>query len=333
MTRPGGRGLPRPTLPAIGAAALILAAAGCGQESGPDVETLGYRAGAGLFDDEEFLDAEEWLDQPISYTVQYTGRKSQRDMNGSAFGLFAGENATLPEFAERLDLSITLPLAFGNAKPDDREGREQIRQNMLAVTDGKYDAAYQRVAQRLVEAGYDDAILRLGYEFNGAWAPWSSRTNEDEFVAAWRHVHDLMRAESPGFRFEWTAIRPAWFEWGEAAYPGDEYVDIIGLDVYWRVHSGGYLWDARIWESQYLKVLRDHYSFAVEHDKPIAYPEWGLSGGDVPQFVEAMHEWLEDLPASGAGRLLYHSYFDGRNEFDFDNYPRSRDTYRRLFGN
>jgi hypothetical protein len=311
---------------------LTLAIAGCGADSGPPSATLGFRAGAGLFDDEEFLETEEWLGHPIAYTVQYTGRRSQRDMNGSAFGLLAGESATLPEFAHRLKLSITVPLGFGTANAGDREGREQIRANLVEVAEGKYDEAYRRVATRLIEAGYGDAVIRLGYEFNGAWAPWSSRTNEDEFIAAWRHVHEVLRAEGPDFQFEWTAIRPAWFEWGAAAYPGDEYVDIIGMDVYWRIHDGGFLWDAGTWERQYMRVLRDHFSFATAHGKPVSYPEWGLDGGDVPQFIEAMYEWLDGLPTQGPGRLLYHSYFDGREQFDLDQYPRARATYQRLFG-
>jgi hypothetical protein len=104
------------------------------------------------------------------------------------------------------------------------------------------------------------------------------------------------------------------------------------MDVYWRVQHGAPPWDAVEWERKYLRTLRDHHSFATTHGKPVSYPEWGLSGADVPQFIDAMHDWLSGLPSSGPGSLLYHSYFDGRDELDLDSYPRARDTFQRLFG-
>ena len=85
-----------------------------------------------------------------------------------------------------------------------------------------------------MDAGYEDAIIRLGHEFDGDWAPYSARDNADAYVAAFRHVHDVMTAESPAFRFDWTSMVPDFLEYGPAAYPGDDVVDIIGIDVYWR---------------------------------------------------------------------------------------------------
>lgn len=317
---------------AFALASIVLPAACAPDAASPESTTLGYRAGGGLFDGARFESAEEWLGTSIYFTAQFAGKQTPRDMNGSVFGLLASDEATLPDFADRLDLSLTVPLAFGDANAQTREGRDQIAANLDAVTRGDHDDAYRRVARRLVEAGYEDAIVRLGHEFNGAWAPWSSRTNEDHFIAAWRHVHDVLSEEAPGLRFEWTALRPAWFEWGEAAYPGDDYVDIVGLDLYWRIQPRDELWDPVEWERQFLKVMRDHHSFAVLHDKPVAYPEWGLQGGDAPQFIEAMHEWLGNLPEAGPGRLLYHSYFDSGNAYALDQYPRSAATYQDLFG-
>ncbi|MFK8023547.1 MAG: glycoside hydrolase family 26 protein [Ilumatobacter sp.] len=330
MTR-GGRNRVGTLATSLAVAAAL--AAGCSESERPPVETLGFRAGGGLFKEPAFLEAEEWLDREIRYTVQFTGRQSQQDMNGAAFGLLVGEKSTINAYADRLELSLTVPLGFGNANARTQEGRTEIRSNLELVTSGEFDAAYRRVAERLVEAGFPDAVLRLGHEFNGAWAPWSSRTNEEEFIAAWRHVHEIMSAESPDFRFDWTAIRASWAEWGPSAYPGDDYVDVIGLDIYWRVTpADDDSWDTEVWRLQYQRVLEEHLAFAEAHGKPVSYPEWGLGGGDVPQFVEAMHEWLSDLPTEGPGRLLYHAYFDGNRQYDLDQYPASRARYRELFG-
>ena len=50
-----------------------------------DPDSLGIRANPGFFDQEEFEQAEEWLGRAISYTVQFTGRKSPKAMNSAAF--------------------------------------------------------------------------------------------------------------------------------------------------------------------------------------------------------------------------------------------------------
>ena len=81
-----------------------------------------------------------------------------------------------------------------------------------------------------------NAILRLGWEFNGNWFPWSvgSSTDAANFVAFWRQIVTTMRAV-PGekFKFLWnpngpspTTYRP------DQAYPGNAYVDYVGTDVY-----------------------------------------------------------------------------------------------------
>lgn len=312
--------------------AILVGASACGSSSGetPD-DTLGMRVGGGLFDLESFEAVEAELGVPIRYTVQFTGRQTQKDMNGSAFGLLAAADAELPTVADRVELSITVPLAFGQAKARTQDGRAEIAQNLQSVIDGEHDDAYRRVGARLVEAGYADAIIRLGHEFNGAWAPWASRTNEELYIAAFRHVHDVLTEESPDFRFDWTAMRTGWEEWGEVAYPGDDYVDIIGMDVYWRTEDLG-SWSTDSWQSGYIPILRSHHRFAVERNKPVSYPEWGVVGAESPEFVLAMHDWLATLPDEGPGQLLYHAYFNTKGEYALGNYPKTYDVFVELFG-
>lgn len=290
------------------------------------------RVGTGLFDLQAFEAVESQLGTPLHYTVQFTGRKSQKDMNGSAFGLLAAEDAELPAIADRINLSISVPLGFGNANARTPEGRATIAENLEQVAAGEFDAAYRRVAMRLIEAGYSDAIIRLGHEFNGAWSPWSSRHNEAAYIAAYRHVHQVLRAESDEFLFDWTAMRAGWEEWAVEAYPGDDVVDIVGLDVYWKVQQSDIPWSTDVWERDFLPVLRSHQTFAERHGKAVSYPEWGLSGADNPAFVEAMHEWLASVPEDGPGGLHYHSYFNTGDNYALENYPNSEAAYLRLFG-
>ena len=57
-------------------------------------------------------------------------------------------------------------------------------------------------------------MLRLGWEFNGPWYPWSlSSTNSAdsprEFIAYWQHIVTLMRAIAPGLQFDWNVYNGA----------------------------------------------------------------------------------------------------------------------------
>jgi hypothetical protein len=318
-------------LACAGIAVALLASACSGSPAPPD-EALGMRVGTGLFDLQEFEEVESKLGTPLHFTVQFTGRKSQKDMNGSAFGLLAADGAGLPVIADRITLSITVPLGFGQANARTAEGRAAIGENLEDVAAGTFDAAYQRVAMRLIEGGYPDAIIRLGHEFNGAWSPWSSRHNEEAYIAAYRHVHQIFREQSEDFQFDWTAMRAGWEEWAVDAYPGDDYVDIFGLDVYWKVQEGDISWSTDVWERDFLPVLRSHRVLAESRGKAVSYPEWGLSGADNPAFVEAMYEWLASVPEDGAGGLHYHSYFNTGEEYSLENFPNSEAAYLRLFG-
>ena len=245
------------------------------------------RNGTGLFDLDEFTEAEELLGRPIGYTVQFTDRGSAREMGASAFGLLADSEATLPALSDRIALSLTVPLGFGNANPRTSAGLARVRANLVATARGDQDARYLQVAERAVEGGFPDAIIRLGHEFNGEWPPYSSRGNELAFIAAFRHVRNLFAAVSPDFRFDWNAMRLDWST-APAAWPGDEYVDIVSMDIYWRVDPGQPSWRQGAWERQYLAVLQSHRDFAIAHGKPVAYPEWAVEGADAPEFIDEM---------------------------------------------
>ena len=123
-----------------------------------------------------------------------------------------------------------------------------------------------------------------------------------------------------------TATRAA-LQSATSAYPGDAYVDIIGLDVYdkgipvaWNSATKSWVDPDRRVELGRCTNLRFQRDFAIAHGKQVSYPEWGLSGvnatddlgvgGDNPTFIQGMYDWMNGLPASGPGSLAYHSYFN-----------------------
>lgn len=78
--------------------------------------------------------------------------------------------------------------------------------------------------------------LRFGHEFNGHWYPWnaSSGIAPATYVEVWRRLHDLFAREGADrVRWVWCAAAgPDLREPLEQWYPGDEYVDVVGVDGY-----------------------------------------------------------------------------------------------------
>ncbi len=79
--------------------------------------------------------------------------------------------------------------------------------------------------------------------------------------------------------------------------------------------------------------LESHRDFAISHGKPVAYSEWAAAIHDNPEFIDAMYQWFNRLPASGPGRLLYQSYFTPpRAGYDMSELPKTQARYFALFG-
>jgi hypothetical protein len=105
------------------------------------------------------------------------------------------------------------------------------------VIAGTYDSYIRSFAEEARDWGHP-FFLRFNWEMNGNWFPWSEGVNgnrEGEFVAAWRHVHDIFTAVgADNVSWVWCPnIDPyGIFQGLGPLYPGDAYVDWTGLDGY-----------------------------------------------------------------------------------------------------
>ena len=186
------------------------------------------------------------------------------------------------------------------------------RQTLLEGARGSYDAHWRRFASSLVESGCGDAVLRLGWEFNGRFFPWAAGGHEADFVAYWRRVVETIRdVDGQAFRFDWSVLAGNANADVEAAYPGDDVVDIIGLDAY---DTSELAEPEDRWNDQLDRPygLRWHAQFASAHGKVMSFPEWGvtvrpgddLGGGDAPAYVASMIDWITTHD------VAYAIYFD-----------------------
>ncbi len=94
---------------------------------------------------------------------------------------------------------------------------------------------------KMLEAERIPILFRPWHEHNGDWFWWcKGSTSEQDFIALWRFtvdylknekgVNNLIYAYSPDrSRIDIDDFKTGYF-WG---YPGDDYVDLIGIDNYW----------------------------------------------------------------------------------------------------
>ena len=192
---------------------------------------------------------------------------------------------------------------------------------VAACASGAYDSKWTEFAQNIKAAGMDDeSIIRLGWEFNGNWYRWSA-TNPDQFVACWRHVYTAAEAVAPALRWDWNVNRGAGQSVADArrAYPGDQYVDIVGVDAYdmWPGATSAANWDIQLNGAYGLNFWLD---FAKSHGKRLSVPEWGVypgtaqaghNGGDNAFYIEKMHDFF----AANAADIAYESYFNESDSY------------------
>ncbi|SIO51522.1 endoglucanase [Rhodovulum sp. ES.010] len=112
------------------------------------------------------------------------------------------------------------------------------------------------------------------------WADWEPET----WTAAYRRMVDVCRAQAPDVNFMWS---PLGHEELEDYYPGDDYVDIVGLSVF-----GLEPWEEEIVgrAQSYTDILAPRYARVEPFGKPVVVAELGYSGSQ--DYVDA---WNGDV--------------------------------------
>lgn len=168
------------------------------------------------------------------------------------------------------------------------------------IGDGKYDAYIDSWAGSARSFG-GELWIRFGHEMNGNWYPWTiSAQNGDPspYLKAYRRIHDRFRkAGASNVRWVWCfnaeSVPQATWNDPKRAYPGDEYVDAIGMDGYnfgdTTAHSK--------WQS-FAQIFASPYALATQTwpGKPLFVSETGCSstGGDKVAWLKGMDESLRN---------------------------------------
>ena len=283
---------------------------------------------SGGFDPQSADRFETWLGRKSDFNVEFLTETAYTDYVGAD-----GKKIT-----DALVHSGWLPPLWAAAHRPERNmlfsiplATKQDR-SLANVAAGQYDAIYRNIAKNIASS-YPHAIIRIGWEFNGDWYAWSAAGRTQDYINAFRRVSGIFKSVSRDFTIDWcpahgfSAKFPA-----DQAYPGDDVVDVIGLDLYNDYRWGDYKKDPiKRWE--WLKTFNHgllwQQQFAAAHGKPMSLPEWGVNQDD-PYFIEQMHGWIT------THNFAYAAYWNSNSAFagalSNNQYPNAAAAYKRLFG-
>jgi hypothetical protein len=264
----------------------------------------------------------QWLGRPVTWAMDFFSGESWESIESPGWWLDAWKDTPY-----RMVFSVPI-------LPDNAGTLQQ-------GATGAYNDHFRKLAQLLIAKGQDDAVLRLGWEFNGNWFRWAASSDPQAFVGYWREIVTTMRSV-PGahFTFDWCPNGGPTDMPADRAYPGDAYVDYIGQDFYDAGWAQGWQDPATRWQSNLTQPfgLQWQRDFAAAHGKPMSYGEWGLwvradghGGGDDPYFIQKMHDWLDRNNVAFA-MYFDHEGGDGAHILENNQFPKAAAKFKELFG-
>jgi hypothetical protein len=161
------------------------------------------------------------------------------------------------------------------------------------VIEGRYDTYIREFATKAKAWGHP-FFLRFNWEMNGHWFPWHEGVNGNktgESVLAWRHVHDIFASVGA------TNVSWVWcpnVEYSGATplasdYPGDAYVDWVGLD--------GYNWGTNPNKPDKWKTFSQVYSASYKNITTNIAPSKPMMIGEVAssEYGGSKATWIKEM--------------------------------------
>ncbi|MEV6208793.1 glycosyl hydrolase [Kitasatospora sp. NPDC051914] len=171
---------------------------------------------------------------------------------------------------------------------------------LTEIADGSQDEYLSDFAGKVAQYG-GPLALALAPEMNSGWNSWGAeRATPADFVAAWKHVHDLFKARgvtnvlwvwAPHVSDQHSSVAPRPY------YPGDDYVDWVGVVGYYGPEDGS------AYSGLFAPMVKNVRGFT---EKPLLISETGVAEG--PQKVQQVDDLFRG--AAGTQGLIGLVWFD-----------------------
>jgi hypothetical protein len=207
----------------------------------------------------------------------------------------------------------------GNGEPG-----AQPEFQLADIIAGKFDTYIRRWATEAKAWGHP-FFLRFDWEMNGNWFPWSESVDGNrggEYVAAWRHVHDIFsQVGATNASWVWCPyVNPNGNLQSPATlYPGDAYVDWTCLDGYNRGTTASPTAPYRSFDYLFGPSYRE-ITGTVAPAKPMILAEVASSehGGSKAEWIEEMFADLAGGAYPQVRGLMWFDYYDQGNDWPIE---------------
>lgn len=156
-------------------------------------------------------------------------------------------------------------------------------------------------------------IFRPYHEMNGSWFWWGAdHTTPQQYKQLWVETQELLKSNGVhSLLYAYSPNTLSSAEEFDKYYPGDEYVDILGVDIY--NHSGNEMFTSQLKSN--LEILRQK---AAVNNKPYALTESGNNnfGADKNWWTQVVYPGIKD---SGIAWALF--WRNARPSHYFSTYP------------
>jgi len=213
---------------------------------------------------------------------------------------------------------------------------------LSGIINGDFDQTIQDYATPLRNYGHT-VFMRWGAEMNLTELPWTGYQNDKDpskYVAAYRHIHDIYgQVGATNVLWVWSPNYASWppEDWNDYNnyYPGDEYVDWIGVDGYnWGQSSSNsnHEWDS--FDSLFADFFADVSSRYPGKPQMIAeFASVEDDGGSKAAWIaDAYGRMADHYPSLRAvvwfNEPVYDPTVPGWADFRVESSPSSLDAYR-----
>jgi hypothetical protein len=197
------------------------------------------------------------------------------------------------------------------------------------IAAGKYDSYFRKEANALKSVNMT-VMLRFSHEMNlpsNDWGPGKAGNTGSSYVDAWRHIVSIFREEgASNVKFVWAPNVDYGGRSFTQYFPGDEWVDYVGLDAYNLGTTEGDPWESfdQLFFSSYTTITQISA-------KPVIITETSSSegGGSKAEWIE--NAFFKTIPLK-MPRVQAVVWFDQSKERDWrvDSSQPSLDAYRRV---
>jgi len=238
-----------------------------------------------------------------------------------------------------------------------KEFQKEENFSLIKIINGEFDNELKRWAE---EAKNDNIPILIDFavEMNGDWFGWSGNLNgadrrdgygnssyydgPEKYRDAYRHIIDLFR-DAGVHHVTWVfhpTIKSTPNEtWNSPKYyyPGDDYIDWIGVSIYGPFHPKENYWDTfeEILSSNYRKIIE------ISTKKPLAILELGVTDhhplGKKPKWIEDTFDTILSQKYLTFKAIIYwHENWDNDGiltSLRIDSSAKTLNTFREVIHN